>query len=196
MKLLLFFSFSLSILGRGSRIPFSRFVLNTSVVKLFSYVFIYFLFLESLTSFICIVALLSADTDTILQLNIASNNKELSTEVKKELAAEGHPNSSTSLAKVKHDDLKDSGSSSKTRGNNDLTINLNDMSISSKPHSVVTGKSDGATSSSKNKPQKTVQAPQTEDNFNQLNLAIVSPLLYSLDLMYITLPFSPNFFNM
>ncbi|XP_055825742.1 uncharacterized protein LOC129894202 isoform X2 [Solanum dulcamara] len=114
-----------------------------------------------------------ADTDTILQLNIASNNKELSTEVKKELVAEGHPNSSVSLAKVKHDDLKDSGSSSKTRGNNGLTSNLSDMSISSKPHSVVTGKSDSATSSSKSKPQKTVQAPQTEDNFNQLNLAVV-----------------------
>lgn len=112
------------------------------------------------------------DTATSLQLNIASNNKELSTEVKKELAAEGHPNSKISLAKVKHDDL-DSGSSSKTRGNNGLTSNLNDLSISSKSHSVVTGKSDGATTSSKNKPQKTVQSPQTEDNFNQLNLAIV-----------------------
>lgn len=144
-------------------------------MKLFSYVFVYLFFLESLTSFICIVALFSGDTATSLQLNIASNNKELSTEVKKELAAEGHPNSKISLAKVKHDDL-DSGSSSKTRGNNGLTSNLNDLSISSKSHSVVTGKSDGATTSSKNKPQKTVQSPQTEDNFNQLNLAIVSTL--------------------
>ncbi|XP_049394123.1 uncharacterized protein LOC125858403 isoform X2 [Solanum stenotomum] len=114
-----------------------------------------------------------ADTDKIIQLDIPSNNKELSTEVKKELAAEGHPSSSTSLAKVKHYDLKDSGSALKTRGNNGLTSNLNDISMSSKPHSVDTGKSDSAASSSKNKPQKIVQPPQTEDNFNQLNLAIV-----------------------
>ncbi|XP_015161710.1 HBS1-like protein isoform X5 [Solanum tuberosum] len=115
----------------------------------------------------------AADTDKIIQLDIPSNNKELSTEVKKELAAEGHPSSSTSLAKVKHYDLKDSGSALKTRGNNGLTSNLNDISISSEPHSVDTGKSDSAASSSKNKPQKIVQLPQTEDNFNQLNLAIV-----------------------
>ncbi|XP_015070217.1 HBS1-like protein isoform X2 [Solanum pennellii] len=114
-----------------------------------------------------------ADTDRILQLDISSNNKELSTEVKKELAAEGHPSSSTSLAKVKHDDLKDSGPASKTRGNNGLASNLNDISVSSKPQSVDTGKSDSAASSSKNKPEKIVQPPQTEDNFNQLNLAIV-----------------------
>ncbi|CAN4088822.1 unnamed protein product [Withania somnifera] len=114
-----------------------------------------------------------ADTDKILQLNIPSSNKELSAEVKKELAAEWHPSSLTSLAKVEHDDLKDSGSSSKTRESNGLISNLNDMSISSKPHSVDTGKSGGATSSSKNKPQKMVQPPQTEDNFNQLNLAVV-----------------------
>lgn len=117
----------------------------------------------------------SADTDRILQLDISSNIKELSTEVKKELAAEGHPSSSTSLAKVKNDDLKDSGPASKTRGNNGLASNLNDISVSSKPQSVDTGKSDSAASSSKNKPEKIVQPPQTEDNFNQLNLAIVSP---------------------
>ncbi|XP_019244181.1 PREDICTED: HBS1-like protein isoform X3 [Nicotiana attenuata] len=111
-----------------------------------------------------------ADTDKVLQLNVPSNNEELSTEVKKDLAAEGHPSSDTSLAK---DDLKDSDSSSKTRGNDGVTSSLNDMSISSKPHSVDTGKSDSATSSSKNKPQKSVQPPQIEDNFNQLNLAIV-----------------------
>ncbi|KAF3628021.1 putative HBS1-like protein-like isoform X2 [Capsicum annuum] len=114
-----------------------------------------------------------ADTSKTLQLNIPSNNKEVSAEVKKELAAEGHPSSSTSLAKVKHDDLKDSGSSSKTRGNNGLTSNLNNMSISSKLHNVAIVKSDSATSSSKNKLQKIVQPPQAEDNFNQLNLAIV-----------------------
>ncbi|PHU24293.1 hypothetical protein BC332_09400 [Capsicum chinense] len=114
-----------------------------------------------------------ADTSKALQLNIPSNNKEVSAEVKKELAAEGHPSSSTSLAKVKHDDLKDSGSSSKTRGNNGLTSNLNNMSISSKLHNVAIVKSDSATSSSKNKLQKIVQPPQAEDNFNQLNLAIV-----------------------
>ncbi|PHT47447.1 hypothetical protein CQW23_11655 [Capsicum baccatum] len=114
-----------------------------------------------------------ADTSKTLQLNIPSNNKEVSAEVKKELAAEGHPSSSTSLAKVKHDDLKDSGSSSKTRGNNGLTSNLNNMSISSKLHSVAIVKSDSATSSSKNKLQKIVQPPQAVDNFNQLNLAIV-----------------------
>lgn len=139
---------------------------------MFSYIFI----LESLTCFICFVGLLSADTSKTLQLNIPSNNKEVSAEVKKELAAEGHPSSSTSLAKVKHDDLKDSGSSSKTRGNNGLTSNLNNMSISSKLHNVAIVKSDSATSSSKNKLQKIVQPPQAEDNFNQLNLAIVSPL--------------------
>ncbi|XP_033513568.1 uncharacterized protein [Nicotiana tomentosiformis] len=111
-----------------------------------------------------------ADTDKVLQLNVPSNNKQLSTEVKKDLAAEGHPSSYTSLAK---DDLKDSDSSSKTRGNDGVTSNLNDMSISSKPRSVDTRKSDSATSSSKNKPQKGVQPPQKEDNFNQLNLAIV-----------------------
>ncbi|XP_033513567.1 uncharacterized protein [Nicotiana tomentosiformis] len=110
-----------------------------------------------------------ADTDKVLQLNVPSNNKQLSTEVKKDLAAEGHPSSYTSLAK---DDLKDSDSSSKTRGNDGVTSNLNDMSISSKPRSVDTRKSDSATSSSKNKPQKGVQPPQKEDNFNQLNLAI------------------------
>ncbi|KAJ8536031.1 hypothetical protein K7X08_034432 [Anisodus acutangulus] len=112
-----------------------------------------------------------ADTDKVLQLNTPSNNKEHSTEVKIEL--EGDPSSSTSLAKVKHDDLKDSGSSTKTRGNNGVTSNLNDMSVSSKARSVDTGKSDSATSSSKNKLQKISQPPQIEDNFNQLNLAIV-----------------------
>ncbi|KAK4350034.1 hypothetical protein RND71_029347 [Anisodus tanguticus] len=112
-----------------------------------------------------------ADTDKVLQLNTPSNNKEHSTEVKIEL--EGDPSSSTSLAKVKHDDLKDSGSSTKTRGNNGVTSNLNDMSVSSKACSVDTGKSDSATSSSKNKPQKISQPLQIEDNFNQLNLAIV-----------------------
>ncbi|XP_070027501.1 uncharacterized protein [Nicotiana sylvestris] len=109
------------------------------------------------------------DTDKVLQLNVPSNSKELSTEVKKDLAAEAHPSSYTSLAK---DDLKNSDSSSKTRGNDGVTSSLN-MSISSKPRSVDTGKSDSATSSSKNKPQKSVQPPRIKDNFNQLNLAIV-----------------------
>ncbi|XP_060205535.1 uncharacterized protein LOC132633261 isoform X1 [Lycium barbarum] len=112
-----------------------------------------------------------ADTDKVLQLDTPSNNKEQSTEVKIEL--EGDPSSSTSLVKVKHGDLKDSGPSTEIRGNNGVTSNLNDMSTSSKPCNVDIGKSDSATSSSKSKPQKIVQPPQIEDNFNQLNLAIV-----------------------
>ncbi|XP_059287888.1 uncharacterized protein LOC132041111 isoform X2 [Lycium ferocissimum] len=112
----------------------------------------------------------AATSDKVKQSNVLSSKKEIASEVKRELVAEGPTSSSTSMAKVRRDDVKDKGSSIETRGNQGIMNNVSNISVSSDPHNA---ESRTATSRSQSKPKKIVSADQLEDKLDQLNLAIV-----------------------
>ncbi|PHT65308.1 hypothetical protein T459_29733 [Capsicum annuum] len=58
---------------------------------------------------------------------------EIRGEIKRELVAEGPASTSTSTTKVRREDVKDRGSSMKTRGNHAVMRNIGDMFTSSSP---------------------------------------------------------------
>ncbi|MCD9638502.1 hypothetical protein HAX54_022508 [Datura stramonium] len=120
-----------------------------------------------LTSFVYITIPFAATSEKVVQSNVLSSKKEIAGEVKIELVAEGPASSSTSMAKVRRDDVKDRGSSIETRGIHGVMSN---MSVSSNPRNV---ESRIATSRSQSKPQKIGCTDQLEDKLDQLNLAIV-----------------------
>ncbi|XP_075096689.1 uncharacterized protein LOC107830579 isoform X1 [Nicotiana tabacum] len=112
----------------------------------------------------------AATLDKVLQSNVPSSKKELATEVKEELVAEGPASSSAPTAKFRRDVMKDRGSPKETRENHGVTSNMRNMSMSSIPCIAETG---SAASRSQSKSQKIVRPDQLEDRLDQLNLAIV-----------------------
>uniref|UniRef100_A0A1U7W417 HBS1-like protein n=1 Tax=Nicotiana sylvestris TaxID=4096 RepID=A0A1U7W417_NICSY len=112
----------------------------------------------------------TATLDKVLQSNVPSSKKELATEVKEELVAEGPASSSAPTAKFRRDVMKDRGSPKETRENHGVTSNMRNMSMSSIPCIAETG---SAASRSQSKSQKIVRPDQLEDRLDQLNLAIV-----------------------
>ncbi|KAJ8550891.1 hypothetical protein K7X08_000261 [Anisodus acutangulus] len=112
----------------------------------------------------------AATSDKVLQTDVLSSKKEIAGEVKRELVAEGPSSFSTSMEKVRRDDVKDRGSSIESRGNHGIMTNMSNVSVSSHPQNA---ESRTATSRSQSKPQKIVHADQLEDKLDHLNLAIV-----------------------
>ncbi|XP_004252232.1 uncharacterized protein [Solanum lycopersicum] len=110
----------------------------------------------------------NATSDKVEQSNVSK--KEIAGEVKKELVSEEPTSSSASTAKVRRDNMKDRGSSIKSRGYHGVMSNVGNMSVSSNPRNA---ESRIAPSRSQTKPQKIVCTDQLEDKLNQLNLAIV-----------------------
>lgn len=115
----------------------------------------------------------AATSDKVEQSNVSK--KEIAGEVKKELVSEEPTSSSASTAKVRRDNMKDRGSSIKSRGYHGVMSNVGNMSVSSNPRNA---ESRIAPSRSQTKPQKIVCTDQLEDKLNQLNLAIVSQNIY------------------